>query len=73
MLAIAAKHIYVYDKNSGMLNDTISLKSASQYVFRIKSKLYVGGYLIDIFNLNKWPFPRITTIKVQLNPMPKKI
>lgn len=29
MIAVAARHIYVYDKDSGTLTDTINLKSVS--------------------------------------------
>ena len=73
MIAIAARHMYVYDKDTGIQNGTVNLKSVSQYVFRIKGKLYIGGPTLEIFSLNKWPFPRISTIKVQLNPIPKKV
>ena len=73
LIAIAARHIYVYDTVTAYQTGTINLKSVSQYVFRIKGKLYVGGPSIEIFSLSKWPFPRISTIKVQLNPIPKKV
>ena len=42
-------------------------------MFRVNGKLYVGGPTIDIFSLNKWPFPRISTIKTTLNPIPKRV
>lgn len=74
ILAVASRHIYVIEKDDGTrVEATINLKSIAQYCFIFNNKLYVGGPIIEIFNLNKWPFPKISTIKLQLNPLPSKI
>ena len=77
LIAIAAKHIYVFDATSDSerkVLSTINLACITQFSFIIDSKLHVGGVsCIDIFSLSKWPFPNISTVKKQLMPIPKKV
>lgn len=77
LIAIAAKHIYVFDSrpdSDRKLLSTINLACVTQFSFIVESKLHVGGATcVDIFSLSKWPFPNISTVKKQLVPIPKKI
>ncbi len=67
IIAIASKHIYVLDFEAESIVDTIPLKLKACFAFIIKSKLYVGGdKTINIFHLSKWPYPKISTIKISL-------
>lgn len=49
------------------------MKSVAEFAFLVNSKLYVGGTKIDVFSLDKNPYPRISTIKFILDPMPSKV
>ncbi len=75
LLCIAKKHVYVINRASEELEIqcSLTLKSNAKFAFLVNSKLYVGGTKIDVFSLDKNPYPRISTIQLTLDPMPSKI
>lgn len=51
----------------------MELDSVAQYVFLVNSKLYVGGPTISIVNLSHYPYDKVETHKVALDPMPSQV